>query len=56
MSKSIAIVVLSCLAILIAADGNALAQAGSTGGTLGKMDKSVSGQHEVKVARQSSGQ
>jgi hypothetical protein len=43
MTKSIAIAVVSCLAILVAADGNAFAQAGSTGGTIGKTDKSASG-------------
>jgi hypothetical protein len=46
MTKSIAIAVVSCLAILVAADGNAFAQAGSTGGTLGKTDKSASGGEE----------
>jgi hypothetical protein len=43
MTKSIAIVVASCLAILVAAEGNAFAQAGSIGGTVGKTDKSASG-------------
>jgi hypothetical protein len=37
------LVVLLALAVLLAADRIALAQAGSTGGTIGKSDKSVSG-------------
>jgi hypothetical protein len=56
MTKSIAITVVCCLAILVAADGNAFAQAGSTGGTLGKTDKSVSGgegQREILPAHRS---
>jgi len=43
MTKSIAVAVVCCLAVLVAADGSAFAQAGSTGGTLGKTDKSASG-------------
>jgi hypothetical protein len=43
MRKSIAILVVSWLAALFAADVTAFAQAGSTGGTLGKTDKSASG-------------
>jgi hypothetical protein len=46
MTKSIAIDVVCCLAIIAAADGSAFAQAGSTGGTLGKTDKSASGGDE----------
>jgi hypothetical protein len=46
MTKSIAIAVVCCLAILVAADRSAFAQAGSTGGTLGKTDKSASGGEE----------
>jgi hypothetical protein len=45
MSKPIA---LACsLAALVATTGTALAQAGSTGGTLGKTDKSASGGEEA---------
>jgi hypothetical protein len=47
MRNSIVIVVVSGLAALIAADGSAFAQAGSTGGTLGKTDKSASGGEEA---------
>jgi hypothetical protein len=43
MIKSISIALLCCLAALVAADGLAFAQAGSTGGTIGKTDKSASG-------------
>jgi hypothetical protein len=47
MTKLIAIAVVCCLAALVAADGYAFAQTGSTGGTLGKTDKSVSGGEEA---------
>jgi hypothetical protein len=47
MSKSIAIAVAYCLAALVATDKVAFAQAGSTGGTIGKTDKSVSGGEEA---------
>jgi hypothetical protein len=43
MVKSISIAVVCCLIALFRADRTALAQAGSTGGTLGKTDKSASG-------------
>jgi len=43
MTKSIAIAVVCCFAALVGVDRTALAQAGSTGGTLGKTDKSASG-------------
>jgi hypothetical protein len=47
MTKSIAIAISCGLAALVAADQRtAFAQAGSTGGTLGKTDKSVSGGEE----------
>ena len=48
MSKSIAIAVACGLAALVVADGTAFAQAGSTGGTLGKTDKSASGGEEER--------
>jgi hypothetical protein len=49
MRKSITlgIVGISCLIALLATDRIALGQAGSTGGTLGKTDKSASGGEEV---------
>jgi len=43
----ISIAVACCLAALVAADGLAFAQAGSTGGTIGKTDKSDSGGDEA---------
>jgi hypothetical protein len=45
MRKSVAlgIVVISCLIALLSTNRIALGQAGSTGGTLGKTDKSASG-------------
>jgi hypothetical protein len=43
MGKSIAIATACCFAALVSADGSAFAQAGSTGGTIGKTDKSASG-------------
>jgi len=43
MRKSIALAIVCCLATFVAADGQAFAQAGSTGGTIGKTDKSASG-------------
>jgi hypothetical protein len=46
MSKSIAIATICALAALVSTDQTALAQAGSTGGTLGKTDKSASGGEE----------
>ena len=46
MSKSVAIAVACSLATLVATTGTAFAQAGSTGGTLGKTDKSASGGQE----------
>jgi hypothetical protein len=46
MGKSIAIAVVCSLAALVGVDQTAFAQAGSTGGTLGKTDKSVSGGDE----------
>jgi hypothetical protein len=49
MTKSIAIAVVCCLAALVGVDRTALAQAGSTGGTLGKTDKSASGGEENKL-------
>jgi hypothetical protein len=48
MGKSIALAVVCGLAALIAANGIAFAQAGSTGGTLGKTDKSASGGEESR--------
>jgi hypothetical protein len=54
MSKSIAIAVACGLAALVVADGTAFAQAGSTGGTLGKTDKSASGgEEETRGGRKS---
>jgi len=52
VSKSIAIAVGCSLAALVAASGTAFAQAGSTGGTLGKTDKSASGGEDQPQARQ----
>jgi hypothetical protein len=46
MSKAIAIAAMCGLAALIGVCKTALAQAGSTGGTIGKTDKSVSGGEE----------
>jgi hypothetical protein len=46
MSKSIGISVACICATLVAADEVVFGQAGSTGGTLGKTDKSVSGARE----------
>jgi hypothetical protein len=46
MVKSISVAVVCCLAALVAADRMAFGQAGSTGGTLGKTDKSASGGEE----------
>jgi hypothetical protein len=46
MSKSIAVAVVCGFAVLVAAQGTAFAQAGSTGGTIGKTDKSESGGEE----------
>jgi hypothetical protein len=58
MGKSIALAVVCGLAALIAANGIAFAQAGSTGGTLGKTDKSASGgrshAHTVRTISQQS--
>lgn len=44
---TLGIVAISCLIALPAADRIALAQAGSTGGTIGKTDKSASGGDEL---------
>jgi hypothetical protein len=52
MSKSIGIAVACGLAALVGADQTAHAQAGSTGGTIGKTDKSVSGGEERPQARE----
>jgi hypothetical protein len=46
MTKSAAIAAICCFVTLVATDKIAFAQAGSTGGTLGKTDKSVSGGEE----------
>jgi hypothetical protein len=46
MNKSIPIAIICSLAALVGVDQTALAQAGSTGGTLGKSDKSASGGEE----------
>ena len=54
MSKPIAIAVACGLAALVVADGSAFAQAGSTGGTIGKTDKSVSGGEDQPQTRQRS--
>jgi hypothetical protein len=51
MSKSTAIAVACGLAALVVADGIAFPQAGSTGGTLGKTDKSASGGEELHPAK-----
>jgi hypothetical protein len=45
-SVTLAVVAISCLIALLAVDRVALGQAGSTGGTIGKTDKSVSGEEE----------
>jgi hypothetical protein len=47
---TLGIVGISCLFALLAADQTALAQAGSTGGTLGKTDKSASGGEQQAAA------
>src|SRR5215472_9713357 len=53
MSKSIVIAAALCsMVALVAADRSAFAQAGSTGGTLGKTDKSASGGEDQPQARQ----
>ena len=49
MTKLIAIAVVCCFATLVGVDQTAFAQAGSTGGTLGKTDKSASGGEEPNV-------
>jgi len=46
MTKSIAIAVVCCLSTLVGVDQTAFAQAGSTGGTIGKTDKAASGGNE----------
>jgi hypothetical protein len=51
MGNSIAIAVVCSLVALVAADGSAIAQAGSTGGTLGKTDKSASGGEDTVEPR-----
>ena len=51
MSKSIVIVVACGFAALVGAEQTAFAQADSTGGTIGKTDKSVSGGEQRDSAR-----
>jgi hypothetical protein len=48
MRKSIAIAIICGLAMLVAADQTVFGQAGSTGGTIGKTDKSLSGGENSK--------
>jgi hypothetical protein len=47
-SVTLDIATIICLIALLAVDWMAFAQAGSTGGTIGKTDKSVSGGEEAK--------
>jgi hypothetical protein len=54
MTKSIAIAVVCCLATLVGVDQTALAQAGSTGGAIGKTDKAASGGEEPRTTARTS--
>ena len=51
-SVTLGIVGISCLIVLLSTNRIALGQAGSTGGTIGKSDKSASGGEEVTPSRQ----